>query len=452
MKYFGLNQWFKEHRFKDLLSSDRQISFWKSHLPLWSAAGLVALFSAIYAKLFHFCEAVVYEFLAPHPIWIFVAAPLGFFASRLVVEYICPPARGSGIPQVIAAIHSSSTGDNANVERLLPRNLIWAKVLGSCVAVAGGAATGREGPTLQISATIFRWIDSVLPPSWPRSPQHHLMIAGSAAGLAAAFNAPLGGVVFAIEELGREHLNLFRSSLLQAVIVAGLGAQILLGGYLFFGHPQMPSFSLYSTAQVIAVAIAAALLAAVFTEILLWTNRQLRFPSRRMRLIVALTGGLLFAGAAWMFGPIILGSGKPVIQQLMLLQNSANGPDVLARLLGSILTYSSGVVGGVFVPAMAAGATLGSFIGELFGQPSNLLILAGMAAFLTSTAGTPFTSAVLVGEMAGAADQMLFLMLSTIIAHAITRMVRERSFYEILAEDFMPMKAQKESLDRPKDS
>lgn len=433
-------RWLANHRLREVLNPDKTTNFARAHSALWLSAALVALFSAGYAKLFLLCEHFVATVLAPRPEFVFVAAPLGFLVSRLTMEYFCPPAGGSGIPQVIAAIHLEKDGGEDHAKRLLPRRMIAAKVFGSCAALLGGGATGREGPTLQISASIFRWIDSLLPKDWPRVRRTHLLIAGSAAGLAAAFNAPLGGVVFAIEELGREHLNIFRSSLLQAVIVAGLGAQILLGSYFFLGHPTMPAFSAALLPPVFAVALACGLAAAFFTGTLLRLNRVLRsIPRRSSRLAFTVAGGFVFAALCWLCGPATLGSGKPMIEGLLGETSDPVSLTLLAgRLLGPIITYASGIIGGIFVPALAMGAALGSAAGTWLASSPHLLALAGMTSFLTAVTGSPFTSAVLVQEMTGASDQVLFLMLAAWTSHGVARLFRRLSFYETLARDYMP--------------
>lgn len=423
-----------------MVTSDRYKNFARASLTLWLAAGAVALFSAAYAKIFALCDAFVSQVLAPQPALVFLFAPLGFLLSRAVVEFFCPSAAGSGIPQVIAAIHLEKYPQENHAERLLPRRLILAKVAGSCAALLGGGSTGREGPTLQISASLFRWVDAVVPKNWPRVPRSHLLIAGSAAGLAAAFNAPLGGVVFAIEELGREHVNVFRSSLLQAVIISGLGAQILLGSYLFFGHPDMPAFSVAMLPSVIATAIAAGLIAAFFTGLLLRLNRVQRGLHRRsLRLLYAAAGGLIFASIVFLCGPVSLGSGKPLIESLLSPTPSEVSATLLSgRFFGTLVTYASGIIGGIFVPALTMGATVGNLLAELLGSSPHLLALAGMTSFLTAVTGSPFTSAVLVQEMTGSADQVLFLMLAAWTSHGITRLFRKKSLYEILSEDFVP--------------
>ena len=107
----------------------------------------------------------------------------------------------------------------------------------------GGGVIGREGPTIQVAGSIFRKVNEWLPSWWPKVSKRNMIMTGAAAGLAAAFNTPLGGIVFAVEELTRTHISYFKTALFTAVIIAGLTAQALLGPYLYLGYPDVTNLS-----------------------------------------------------------------------------------------------------------------------------------------------------------------------------------------------------------------
>ena len=121
--------------------------------------------------------------------------------------------------------------------------------------VFGGGVIGREGPTIQIARSIFRKIHSWLPKWWPKISKKNMIMTGAAAGLAAAFNTPLGGIVFAVEELTKTHINYFKTAIFTAVIIAGLTAQGLLGPYLYLGYPNVSHISSYIFFAVVLAAV-----------------------------------------------------------------------------------------------------------------------------------------------------------------------------------------------------
>lgn len=131
-------------------------------------------------------------------------------------------SRGSGIPQVSASIELSNPKHNYKVDNLLSLKIIFIKIISSLIMVFGGGVIGREGPTIQISASIFKKINDWLPNWYPKISKRNMIVTGAAAGLASAFNTPLGGIVFAIEELTKTHFSFFKSALLTGVIIAGL--------------------------------------------------------------------------------------------------------------------------------------------------------------------------------------------------------------------------------------
>lgn len=172
-------------------------------------------------------------------------SPVCFITAWWLVQHYAPYSRGSGIPQVMAAIQISSPKTKGIVDRLLGVRIIMIKVLSRLVMALGGGAIGREGPTIQIAASIFKIIYQILPNWWPKVAKRNMIVTGAAAGLAAAFNTPLGGIVFAIEELTKTHFSYYKTAIISSVIIAGLAAQALLGPYLYLGYPKIDHLSAF---------------------------------------------------------------------------------------------------------------------------------------------------------------------------------------------------------------
>lgn len=206
-------------------------------VPFWIASIITGLVSVAYTRLFNLSESWLARCLRWNKYSIFLIAPTSFVLAWYMVIRLAPGARGSGIPQVMATIEMPASRHDAAVPKLLGLRIMLVKIVSSLLMVFGGGAVGREGPTIQVSGSIFYLVYKWVPSTWSRLSKKSYFITGAAAGLAAAFNTPLGGVVFAIEELARVHVSFFRTALFSAVIIAGLTAQGLLGPYLYLGYP-----------------------------------------------------------------------------------------------------------------------------------------------------------------------------------------------------------------------
>ena len=198
-------------------------------IPFWIASLVTGLIAVLYTKLFGLSESVLQACLRWHDWSIFFLTPFCFFLAWGVVQLFAPNARGSGIPQVMAAIDLATPKYEQKIDKLLNFRVIIIKITSSLLMVLGGGAIGREGPTIQIAGSIFRLTNKIIPEAWPKLSRQSFILTGAAAGLAAAFNTPLGGVVFAMEELAKIHIRFFRTALFSAVIIAGLTAQGLRG-------------------------------------------------------------------------------------------------------------------------------------------------------------------------------------------------------------------------------
>jgi H+/Cl- antiporter ClcA len=405
------------------------------NLPFWIAASVAAMVSVFYNQIFKICEDFALE-RAAQP-FILVTAPVALLASFLIGHYFSKEAIGSGIPQVIASIELAEK-NHPILEKLLSIKMLIAKIVGSCVVVLGGGVAGREGPTTQVSAAIFYQISRFWPKRLPRTQLPAMLLAGGAAGIASAFNTPLGGVVFAVEELSKAHVSLVRTSVFQAVIIAGILAQLFLGNYLYLGAVDFGTFPAVVLLQTILVGgligVAGGLFAETLYRFSLWRGTK----TFRNKILITIVCGLLLSLTIWALGPSAMGAGKNVMIQLLKDPNSAHPFLALARVLGNVLTYFAGVIGGIFAPSLSSGAALGQLLATTFGFESvKLMILVGMVAFLTGVTRTPFTSFVLVLEMSNSHEVILYLMLSSMVANVSARIINSKSFYEQAAHDIV---------------
>ena len=373
---------------------------------------------------------------------IFLIAPAGFVLSWLIVQKFAPLSRGSGIPQVMAAVELANPKENYLIKNLLSFKILLVKIISSFILVTAGGAIGREGPTIQIAGSVFRKVYELLPDWWPRISKKNMILTGAAAGLSAAFNTPLGGIVFAVEELSKTHINYFKTALFTAVIIAGLTAQTLAGSYLYLGYPKTQGVTLWIMFPIIFVSGICGILSSQLSVAMLKISRlKKKLKSQAANIIFLVISGLIIAMIAYFLNRDILGSGKDIIERVLFTENKTEAWYVpILRMLGPALAFTSGGAGGIFAPALSAGASMGSVFGgvmNLSDNETNVLILAGMVAFLTGITRAPFTSAILVLEMTDRHSLIFHLMLAGMMSSIFSLLVSRHSLYEELKVNFL---------------
>ncbi|MGY3211232.1 chloride channel protein [Mucilaginibacter sp. HD30] len=424
-------------------------------VPFWIASVITGLIAVAYAKLFSLAEGVTH-YIFDHNAWqIFILSPVCFVAAWWMVKKYAPYARGSGIPQVAAALEISNPKNEKLVDKLLSIRVIIVKLFSSLIMAMGGAAVGREGPTIQIAASVFRKVNDVLPVWWPKIAKSNVIVAGAAAGLAAAFNTPLGGIVFAIEELTKTHFSYFKTAIFSSVIIAGLTAQGMVGPYLYLGYPKIAGVSAFVFVAVILVAILTGLGGSIMTKIIMgvfkWKKR-LKF-NYQLALYASICA-LILAALAFFIDAGTMGSGK----DLMVRTLFGNDKHVawytpLLRIVGPILSFTSGGAGGVFAPALSAGAGIGAMVSGWFSLTdvdTNMLILAGMVGFLTGVTRSPFTSAILVLEMTDRHNVIFHLILAGMVASLAALLVDKHSFYDHMKNQYIRELAEENNIAQDK--
>jgi H+/Cl- antiporter ClcA len=425
----------------DLIGTERIRRNILQALPFWFASLLTGLVAVAYTRMFAYSEGILQNILHWHSWFIFIMTPVCFFLAWLTIQVFAINARGSGIPQVMAAIELTSPRHESKIDKLLSLRIILTKIGSSLLMVLGGGAIGREGPTIQIAGSIFRMVNKWTPNSWPKLSKQSFILTGAAAGLAAAFNTPLGGVVFAMEELANIHIRFFRTALFSAVIIAGLTAQGLLGPYLYLGYPDVGHLHFRIFFAVATTAILAGVGGALTGKGILNLMRWKKSFDKKKTIAFILVAGLLIATLAFFVNGEILGSGK-ALMNTALFTNDKYYPwhTMFMRMLGSIICFNTGAAGGVFAPALAAGASIGSYVAsvaEMIGSNANILILSGMVGFLTGVTRTPFTSAILVLEMTDRHSVIFHLMIAALLSNIAALMIDKHSLYEQLKKDYL---------------
>lgn len=422
-------------------NSQLRIQFFQ-FIPFFVASSLSGIAAFIYYKLFVYAENASLYIYEKNNYFIFILTPIFFLVSWWLVKRFSPYAKGSGIPQVMASLELSKPETRSLINQLLGLKIIVIKVLSSIAKVIGGGIAGREGPTIQISGSIFYAIYKILPSWWPPVSRKNALVAGAASGLAAAFNTPLGGIVFAMEELSKYNFKYYKSPLFIAVIIAGLAAQGLGGSYLYLGYPKVNFQGYMVYTGVLVVALLAGFAGSKMGSLMLKViNIINKIKNQRKQILIIIISSLIVATSIFIFGKDAFGSGKDIMESLLFTNDKHIEWYIpFVRMNSLIATFSFGGAGGIFAPSLSIGATIGAVVSEIMQlgyNNSNILILTGMTAFLTGVTRAPFTSAIIVFEMTDRHSIIFLLMLSAVLANIISNFVDKKSLYDYLKENYI---------------
>lgn len=407
-------------------------------MALWLSAIVCGGVAVGYAVLFRICESA---FLYMWTEWGGVAwfiPPALFLLAWAVVRLWAPEAAGSGIPQILAANEFDfASHHRGKVERLLSLKTAILKIISSLLCALGGGAIGREGPTLQISTSLFYFFGKIQSKYVSHFSEQTWIVAGAASGLAAAFNTPLGGIVYAIEELGLVHFNKIRTAVLSGVIVSGLVAQWLLGSYLYLGYPQLANIGPFAFLFAILNGLITGVLGALWGKLLFcFLQRRLAVKKTSQLALLTFVSGLIMT-VLMVIEPRSYGSGNHIINSFLFENNHSSLLLVISRVLSTMTSYLSGAAGGIFSPSLTIGATLGKYLTLFFGSGyPNLMPLLGMIGFLTGVTRTPFTSFILVLEMTDHHSAIFPMMMAALAAYWAAQWVEGKSFYERVKEEY----------------
>jgi H+/Cl- antiporter ClcA len=365
---------------------------------------------------------------------VLLVTPLGFMLSAYLTIRLFSGAQGSGIPQAIAARHLT---DQTARERLVSLRIAAGKMILTLFGLLCGASVGREGPTVQVGASVMFAIGRVSPRRQPG-----LILAGAAAGVAAAFNTPLAGIVFGIEEMSRAFETRTSSLIIAAVIAAGLTSLALTGNYTYFGSSAVSLARGTDWLAVPACGVVGGLAGGLFSRFVIAMARGFKHPLGRVLkghpLWFAFACGLAVAICGLVSGDTIYGTGYGQVKTALEQGSPLPQGFGLLKLLATTFAAISGIPGGIFSPSLAVGAGLGSNIASFFHDaPLGAIMLLGMVSYFAGVVQAPITAFVIVTEMTDNHGMVVPLMAAALIAHATSRAVCEEGIYHALAKGFI---------------
>ena len=357
--------------------------------------------------------------------------PAGFALASAAARRWFPYSGGSGIPQVIAARHLH-TGRG----HLVTLRLAAGKMLLLLLGLLCGASIGREGPTVQVGAAIMFAAGRLSPRRQPG-----LILAGAAAGVSAAFNTPLAGIVFGIEELSRSFEARTSGVILGTVIAAGLTSLALQGDYTYFGTTHATLNTLQGWLGLLPVSIAGGLLGGGFSRVLIAVAAGLPGAAGRMiaahPVVFASLCGLAVAVCGVLSHGAAFGTGYAEARALV---QGGHAPSLwfgALKLLATVASSVSGIPGGIFAPSLAVGAGLGADVAALLPDaPAQALVVLGMVAYFAGVVQAPITAFVIVAEMTGDHAMVVPLMLAALLGYGTSRLVCREGVYHALARNF----------------
>lgn len=338
-----------------------------------------------------------------------------------------PGAAGSGIPQVMVALDDSLAPERRRALVSLPLAIQKAALLGG--TMLAGLSAGREGPTVQIGAGVMLSVRRWLSPA-ARIDGHDLMVAGAAAGIAAAFNTPLGGVMFALEKLSRRHHAAQSALVIISIVLSGLVAVSVFGNLTYFGQLRVQSLSMQLLVPGLVVAVVAGLLGGLFSQLLVSSLAPGPGRLKRWRQQYPVRFGAACALGVAVIGLVCQGStsGAGYAPTRAMLEGQTDVPALytLLKFMATWLSSWTGVPAGVFAPSLAVGAGIGRDVAWLFGlAPEHAipLIALGMVGFLAAATQGPLTAFILVMEMVSGHAMVLSLMLTAFVSSGISRLI-----------------------------
>ena len=414
------------------------------------AAGLVTV---LYRYALVSAESIaetMYHWVRGHLAWIpvlfLLLTALALLVGKLTQKYSL--ISGSGIPQLKAQITGYIEGNWLST--------LLAKFVGGALSIIAGLSLGREGPSIQLGASVADGLAGKL--SKNTSERRMFLASGASAGLASAFNAPLAGVMFSLEEI----FKYYSSKVLLSTMVAAIMADFV--SKMFFGTDHVFHFVISDMIPIkhywlfIVMGILLGLSGVLYNITLLATQKlygKMAKIKPQYRLLIP----FLLAGVLGLTFPVVLGGGHALITELdmqtgMLFLCGA----LLIKFIFSMISFGSGAPGGIFFPLLVLGATIGAIFAKIVipGLALNEtlfynFIIIAMAGYFTAIVRAPLTGIVLMIEMTGSLTQLLPLIITSAIAYITAESLHNHPIYESLLENLLHKRGvHKESVKRDK--
>jgi H+/Cl- antiporter ClcA len=398
--------------------------------------GIVAYYFAFMGKQ---SERVHDDLMQRAPWVLFLLPAIGLTIITFLRVKLFNGTEGTGIPQTIAALDME---DQSNRSRMLSIRILLGKILLTTFGLFSGASMGREGPTVQAGACIMYFCRKIVD-----LPQHMvqrgLILAGGAAGIAAAFNAPIAGIVFSIEEIGRSFDKRNLGVLLIVVAVACFVCVVMFGNYWFYGEVQFLPATWTTWILVPVIAACMGLCGGFFSYLIVCVYPKVMKAMIRRPVLVPMVLGLCIGFIGWISAGQTLGTGYVEAQNMLMNGEEMSWYYAPLRLCATALTLLSGIPGGLFDPSLSAGAGFGQWFSNVLHQfewasdiDPNMIMMIAMACFFAAVVQSPVTAVVIMVEMTDSVHATLPMLAGALIAYKVSSYFCKCSIYVALADNY----------------
>lgn len=391
----------------------------------------------IYAYNAFLIPAVAKENFIPLCLWAAALVVTGFLLYRMCLY--APMAGGSGIPQVKGVI--------LGLYKMKWFRILWVKIIAGALGIGAGLSLGREGPSIQIGAVAGQGISRFL--GRTRMEERYLITSGASAGLAAAFNAPLAGMMFALEELHRNFSGAVLLPTMTSAITATIVTHFFFGRSTSFHFLNLVPMPAEHLGLVVLIAISAGFAGIIFNYGLLHIGSFYNLPffkNQYVKILFALFSACLLG----FFLPQVLGGGNTLVNQLAAGRFTSLSFLVLlliGKYVFTLISYGCGVPGGFFLPLLVVGALLGSveahvlvsleLINEVY--TPNIIII-GMVSLFAASVRSPITGTLLILEMTGDFGHLMALALGSAVAYITAELLKGEPIYDALLKKSLSAK------------
>ncbi len=404
---------------------------WKYRLVFWCGAIFIGILISGMTLLSEQAAAFYRTLSLQYPWFNFIIAPLGLaFTSWLTVRFFAG-SQGSGIPQVKIALENSE--EQINPKTLVSLRIAIGKTILPIMGLLSGASVGFGGPATHVGASLMASLGSSI-----KFPTHYLkkglLIAGSAAGFAAMFSAPLAGIIFAIEEMTRTLEDRLSSLVLTAIILSGVTAYAILNHTIFFTDNTLSLPWGESWLAIPLCGIVGGLSGAIFSKIIVSGQRKLN--SYNIYVVkIAFVCGIIIAILGYLSHGESFGTGYQLTKNIIDHDTPIDPFFPLYKMLATCATFFSGIPSGIFVPSIATGAGIGANLADLFPiAPTSIMILMTITAYFSGMLQLPLTAFVIILEMTHSHDLSIPIMTTAFIAASTSRLINRKPLYRALCD------------------
>lgn len=414
------------------------LTAWKQRVVFWLGAVFLGVLIVIMTLLSEWAGLTYRDLSLRYPWANFIIAPFGLAFTAWLTFRFFPGSERSGIPQVKTALEI--TGNLEQRKKLISLKITLGKMFLPIMGLLSGASVGFGGPAVHVGASFMASLGKAV-----KFPPHYmekgLILAGSSAGFAAMFTAPLAGIIFAIEEMGRALEERISSLVLTAIVFSGVTSYAILNTHIFFDDKSLIMPWGETWLAIPLCGITGGLIGGLFSKIIVLGGRFIS-QSGVSIVKVAFLCGLLIAIVGYYSKGNTFGTGYH--QTMMILQSSEtmNPLFPLYKFLATCATFFSGIPSGIFVPSVSVGAGLGANLAHWFPvAPITAMILLTITAYFSGMLQSPLTSFVIVMEMTDSHEILIPLMTTAFFATGTSKLINRTPLYRALCDAYQLAKS-----------